>query len=349
MRKKNLTQKVLVVGFFLFNFVFVSFFEKDCLADGFPSCLDPLSESCPLKDQYIQGYPPPPPPPKKNQTQKIITQDDYQSAQNKQKQKEQEKKKSEQVKKIVQSSVANQIASLPIEVHPEKTVWIELSNTDVNRVVCIEGKITNVFYSQEKGVIVKISEDEVYIKFKTLFNPQTNKTVRITTPTEFYIRCAGKTYSFIAQPKSIPTKTVYLVDVTKRMEPPKDLLEKASVDEAIVKIVRQVFLDRIPPYWEKPEKFLPVLVNKTFVDQKTNEQATIRIMEMNRYRIPGTPILVRVFKIKLLDFGKYVHLNEKVLLDAKLTKNPIAISVLDHWLMTGKKETRGVIIEKLFP
>jgi len=266
------------------------------------------------------------------------------------KKKQLEKDSSYMYKKYVdKANVAEKIASLPVEIYPEKTVWIELSNTDVNRIVCVNGKIGNIFFSQEKGMIVKISGNEAYIKFKSLLDPLTNKITRITTPAEFYIRCAGKTYSFIAKPKAIPTKTVYLVDIAKKVEPPKELLEKASVDEAIVKIIRQVFLDRIPLYWEKPEKFLPVLLQKTVLDPNSNEQATIRIIETVRYRIPGVPILVRVFKIRLLDLNKYVQINEKLLLDERLTKNPIAISVLDHWLMSDKRETRAVIIEKIYP
>jgi len=78
---------------------------------------------------------------------------------------------------------ADRIASYPVIVYPEKTVWLRLSNTDVNRIVCTKGEITYVFTSQEKGVVTEIKGDELYVKFKALLDPETGSIKRIKTPT----------------------------------------------------------------------------------------------------------------------------------------------------------------------
>ena len=93
---------------------------------------------------------------------------------------------------------AKEPASMPVEVHPERTVWVELSNTDLNRVVCSNGDISDVLFSQEKGIKVKTAGSDAYIKFmiQAAQTPD-EKPERVNVPSEFYLVCAGETYSFI--------------------------------------------------------------------------------------------------------------------------------------------------------
>ena len=229
------------------------------------------------------------------------------------------------------------IASYPVIVHPEKTVWLYLSNTDTNRVVCTSGQITYIFTSKEKGVVTEIKDDEAYIKFKSLLDPETGSIKRVKTPTEFYIRCAGETYSFISKPQAIPARTVYLESEKNRATPPEDLIKKDSLDAALVEIIRSVFLDRIPPSWQRGK-----LKNRTAITRLTSK-AKVRITELKTYRIPGIPIIVRVFTISS---DRAVQVGEKLLLDPSITKNPVAISIMDH-IIRPFDPTRAVIVERM--
>jgi len=239
--------------------------------------------------------------------------------------------------------VAEKIASQPVEVYPEKTVWIKLSNTDVNRVVCPAGPITYIFSSKEKGVITEIKEDEAYLKFNVKLNPNTGKPSYVWRPTEFHIRCAGQTYSFIGQPVMIRSRTIYLVSQRAKAAPDEQILKKDSLDSAIVAVVRAVFTGKVPPSWDtanppegQPGALQPVSITKTF------EDTTVRIKEKARWRIPGVPVIVRLFT---LEPDSRVQVNEKLLLDPSITKNPVAISILDHVVASGRS-TAAVIIER---
>ena len=231
---------------------------------------------------------------------------------------------------------ADRIASYPVIVYPEKTVWLRLSNTDVNRIVCAKGEITYVFTSQEKGVVTEIKGDELYVKFKALLDSETGSIKRIKTPTEFYIRCAGETYSFIARPRAIPSRSIYLESRKHLAKPSENILNKMSLDSAVAEVVRSVFLSRIPPSWQKKRNFTPLRVTLhtgTF---------SVRIIETAAYRIPGVPVLVRLFQ---LSSKSRIQLSEKLLLNPSITRNPLAISILDHVLTpTG---TPAVIIERI--
>jgi len=200
---------------------------------------------------------------------------------------------------------ADRIASYPVIVYPEKTVWLRLSNTDVNRIVCTKGEITYVFTSREKGVVTEIKGDELFVKFKSLLDPDTGSIKRIKTPTEFYIRCAGETYSFIAKPRAIPTRTIYLESKKELVKPPENLLSKMSLDSAISQVIRSVFLSRVPPSWQTLKNTRPISITR--VIDKTH----ITITCTRTYRIPGVPVLVRVLS---LSSDKPVQISEKLLL-----------------------------------
>jgi len=47
---------------------------------------------------------------------------------------------------------------------PDAPAAVPLSASDVNRVTCANGKITDVIYSQEKGLSVKYSGKDAFIK-----------------------------------------------------------------------------------------------------------------------------------------------------------------------------------------
>jgi len=230
---------------------------------------------------------------------------------------------------------ATSIASYPVTVYPEKTVWLMLSNTDVNRIVCLQGDVEYVYTSKEKGVVTEIRGDELYVKFKALLDQQTGKLKRIRTPTEFYVRCAGETFSFIAKPRRIPSRTVYLKSLKQKVKPPEDLMKKDSLTSALVEVIRSVFLGRIPPSWEKVKKE-KVNVIRILDDVK------VRISEKEDWKIPGLPVLVRLFSVSA---SKRVQIGEKLLLDASITKNPVAISLLDHVIEPGTA-TLAVIVER---
>ncbi len=247
-------------------------------------------------------------------------------------------------RKIGKTLIANRVATIPITVTPEKTVWIALSNRDINRIVCSDGKITKVFFSREKGVEVKRTEtkDEVYIKFKVLEenNPETGEIKRFYAkePAEFYIRCAGETFSFIAKPQNIISQTVFLVSPKKGIEESLEPFEKLDYDSAIRTIVKAVFTDRPFPSWEKP-KFTGAKME--FLENGKK----ILVEETEQYLIPGLPVLVRVFVIKNTDSNFTAKIDEKIFLDHLFVRNPIAISIRDHTLYP-KGNTKAVVIER---
>jgi len=236
---------------------------------------------------------------------------------------------------------ASHIAGLPIEIHPERVVWIDLSNTDVNRVVCTEGEIGNVYFSLEKGIEVSVEGKEAYIKFKILQLPEGGRKY-VTTPSEFYVICAGETYGFIARPKKIPSRTIYLVSPGKKFRKYADPFKRSPYDKALVAVVGAVFRDRIPPSWEKAKDFHPYSMQSLL--EAGDRIVPVNIRERQRFRIPGLPVVVRIFSVE--NPGKYlVQVNEKIFLRPGFVVNPIAVSLREHSIPPGLA-TKAVVVEK---
>ncbi len=242
---------------------------------------------------------------------------------------------------------ASRVASTPVEVHPEKTVWISLSNRDVNRVVCTTGDIESVHYSTEKGIEVSVEGNQAFIKFRVLTNPQDplGEVKYVTVPSEFFVVCGGETYGFIARPRNIPARTVYLVSSGARIKEVLDTFRRSDIDRALVAIVKPVFRDEIPPAWERVRKFDPARM-RLLLPGPLKEDISVNVVEAERYLIPGLPVMVRVFAIKNPDEKNIVQVNERIFLDGLIVTNPVAVSILDHTLPPGVA-TRAVVVERL--
>lgn len=218
----------------------------------------------------------------------------------------------------------------PVTIHPERTIWVKISSTDINRIVCTSGVITDVNYSQEKGVKVKINGKEAFLKLQAVLDQSGNPKYS-TVPVDLYVTCDGDTYGFIGRPLKIPSKTIYLVNPKKKIKETVSSFRSSDIDRAVKEILEQVFSDRIPPSW---------------LEEKTRDvtpPAGLEMKPIKSWRIPGVGIVVRMLSVKALQRAR---ISEKVLLHDGVTTNPVAISIEKHHLKPGET-TRAVILEKV--
>jgi len=94
-------------------------------------------------------------------------------------------------------------------VPPESPTIVEMSNTDVNRVVCTNGVINDAVFSADKGVVVDNIGSSSFVKF-LIMRDGVNPDVYVTDRTEIYFVCDGVVYTLIAKPSQIMAKTIRL-------------------------------------------------------------------------------------------------------------------------------------------
>ncbi|WP_028842922.1 TraK domain-containing protein [Thermodesulfovibrio yellowstonii] len=229
---------------------------------------------------------------------------------------------------------AEQISGSAYIVEPERATAVKMSASDVNRLVC-PYDVKDVVYSEEKGVQVKVSGKNAFVKF--LVKRIGNKEQYSQIPADLYVVCGDKVYSIIAFPERIPSVTVYLEDKEKKV---KEVLEKYSsmpFEKRIVEYVKTFFKGNIPPEAEMK----PVRKNYTLYEH-------IGITEVAQYTIPGEDVLIRVFNIKctgLPEKATSVEIAEKDFLRKELTQMPLAISLEKLRLVKGET-VKMLIIER---
>lgn len=214
-------------------------------------------------------------------------------------------------------------------VSPERTTMVKMSSTDVNRIVC-PIDIKDVVYSEEKGIQVKISGKNAFVKFlvKRLGGKETYSNI----PADMYVVCGDKVYNIIAMPERIPSVNVYLEDKEQKI---KDTLEKNAIipyERKIVNYVKDFMSGKIPP----EATYNPV-------DKEYKLYQDIEIKERGSYVIEGEGFTVRVFHVTGKKQG--IEIKEKDFLRKEITQNPLAIS-LDKLKLNQGDRAVLLIIEK---
>ena len=141
-----------------------------------------------------------------------------------------------------------QITKLPAEgavtVMPEVAQPVELSSSDVNRIIC-QGEIKDVVYSREKGITVKFSGRDVFVKFRT--GLKDGKTTYSTTPSEIFVVCGDNVYSLIALPKRIPARSIRLSPgKTENIRKNRSLFGALPFEKKVLSAIRSLYTEEIP-------------------------------------------------------------------------------------------------------
>lgn len=234
---------------------------------------------------------------------------------------------------ILASTLQNCFADL---VKPESPAYVELSSRDTNRFVCTNGPINDVFFSEEKGIQVKIEGPNVYVKFSVRSSGMSQ--TYVTAESEFFITCAGETYSIIAKPNSqISAKTHRLGNPYKQaLEANKTLFGPMSVEERAVKATEIVF---------KGDEDTLRRVDRADGLRFWREDIVPGAVVSNHaiYEVDGFGLIVQEFRVEALQ--DIESLQEIQFLNPILSDKILAITVVPHELKKGET-ARVIIVEK---
>ncbi len=95
-------------------------------------------------------------------------------------------------------------------VKPEVVTPVSLSNTDTNRVVCVNGMMNDVFFSNDKIIEVPLAGKNGFVKFPILKKGEVM--TYVTKRAEFHFICDGQTYTLLGTPEALPAQVIYLGD-----------------------------------------------------------------------------------------------------------------------------------------
>lgn len=220
----------------------------------------------------------------------------------------------------------------PMVIPPEVTTKIRLSSSDLNRISC-SSEIRDALTSTEKGVVIKITGKDAFVKFKV--TKRGDQLVYSNTPTELYVVCGDETYSIVAVPQRVPSQTIRLSSGReKKIKDNASLYSGLPFEKMMLKAIQDVFTEQIPDSY-----------TITKMDKRFDSYREIRMVLKRVVDVEGEGLRIKEYLVSLKDGVKEFRMNEKLFIRTELAENPVAISIERHILRPGDT-TRAFVVEQ---
>ena len=136
--------------------------------------------------------------------------------------------------------------SADVTVRAESITAVEMSNRDVNRIVCSDGLINDAFFSEEKGIMVQNDGRNSFVKF-LIKHDGINPDAYASHRAEFYVVCGGQVYTLMVTPKDIIGQTIRLMPgASDRITDNLAVFGPQVEEDRAVSLTLSVLQDRIP-------------------------------------------------------------------------------------------------------
>lgn len=214
---------------------------------------------------------------------------------------------------------------------PEIPAAVELSNHDINRIVC-PGPINDLIFSKEKGLIGHFSGNNAFIKFK--IEDTGDEYIYADTQSELFVVCDEAVYTLIVTPADISSTTLRLAS------PRGDALKKniahyknLPLEKQALQIIREAYNGTYPSSYRVVESSLQVTLSPEL------ETILHQAVDLN-----GVGLRLKKYQVTSLAQGD-IHVDEKIFLSSTISKAILAVAVEDHKLDPGET-TRVFVVEK---
>jgi conjugal transfer pilus assembly protein TraK len=220
-----------------------------------------------------------------------------------------------------------------IVVLPETAQAVEMNNADFNRIQC-PGPVQDVVFSREKGLKVKYSGNNAFIKFQYLLKD--GKQLYAKNPVELNVLCEGEVYRIIAVPRSLSASPKIRLSSGKKekIRQNASLFNGMAHEKKVLRFIKLAYRDDIPNSFDTAHhnrrfdifKGLKLVLRRTV----TAEGEGLRLKEYEAVNETG---------------GEPMRLAEKDFLKPELTSNTVAVSLSKLNLKPGDR-ARLFIVER---
>ncbi len=210
---------------------------------------------------------------------------------------------------------------------------VELSNHDINRIVC-PGPMTDLIFSREKGLTGHFSGNNAFIKFKIEKNG--DEYVYTTTPNELFVVCNGAVYTLIATPRDIPSVTLRLASAKgKRFKHNIARYRKMPLEKQALQLIREAYAGSCPSSYR-----ITPASGKSSLSLSPHLETTLQ----RTIDVEGVGLRLKQYRVKALGI-KPVAVDETMFLTSAVSPSILAVAVEDHTLNRGAS-IRVFVVEK---
>lgn len=216
-------------------------------------------------------------------------------------------------------------------ISPEVPHATELSNRDINRIVC-PGRINDLIFSEEKGLTGHFSDNNAFIKFKI---EQLGSEKRYASAeSELFVVCDGMVYTLIVTPKDMPSATIRLAQAQDRqMVANIEAFKELPLEKRVLQLLREAYTQNFPPGYRVAKMATPVSLSPD-VDLQLTTQVNV----------DGIGLQLKEF-LATSRGDRQTRIEEKIFLKPQIGTALLAVAVVDHQLHPGES-TRVFVIEQ---
>lgn len=225
----------------------------------------------------------------------------------------------------------------PVILKPEAVEAVQLSSSDLNRVICSDGDIGEILADEEKGLTkpIIIGKD-AWLKFEVV-KLSNGEIAYTSTPITIYVTCGKSTYGMTAFPARVPGKTIRLSSGTEsRIKENQSLYAGLPFEKRVMRVIRETYTDNIP------ESYSVSRFNQVDMTWKGLVLVLKRIVD-----VEGEGMKVKEYHISLKKGQQEpFKLTEKMFLRKEFVLNPIAVSIDKHILKAGETSRLFVVEQR---
>ncbi len=221
---------------------------------------------------------------------------------------------------------------LAVEVIPaEVPTAVELSNMDINRIVC-PGPMSDLIFSQEKGLTGHFSSNNAFVKFK--IEDIDGEYLYADEQSELFVVCNNTVYTLIVTPTDIPS-------VTLRLASPKgDHFQKniahyknLPLEKQALQIIQEAYNETYPASYR-------VVESATL--ESISPDLEVKLVQL--VDVDGVGLRLKKYLVKSLS-DEEATVDEKVFLSSAVGPSILAVAVENHRLNTGQT-TRVFVVDQ---
>lgn len=213
----------------------------------------------------------------------------------------------------------------------ETPTTVELSNHDINRIVC-PGPINDLIFSAEKGLIGHFSGNNGFIKFK--IEDTGEGYVYADTQSELFVVCNNVVYTLLVTPSDIPSTTLRLASPQgDSFKKNITLYKNLPLEKQALQIIREAYNGTYPSSYRVTES-----------SEQINISPNLTAILLQAIDVDGVGLRLKKYQVTSLAQGKAL-VDEKPFLASAISTSILAVAVEDHNLDQGET-TRVFVVEK---
>ncbi len=230
---------------------------------------------------------------------------------------------------IIAATAGNCLADtiIPAEVPTS----VELSNKDINRIVC-PGPMNDLIFSQEKGMTGHFSGNNGFVKFQ--IKDMGNDYIYADTPSELFVVCNNVVYTLIVTPTDMPSVTLRLASPTgDSFKKNIAHYKKLPLEKRTLQIIKEAYTNTYPTSYRVSEanKSIPLSPDLAVTLQQVVD-------------VDGIGLRLKKYLVSSLVKDK-VDFDEKIFLSAPVSPSILAVAVEEHSLNAGQT-TRVFVVDQ---